>query len=74
MREARQNIPFNVIEMDSDSFVDLNPLQAMCTRTQLARAGYKDGRMFQYWENFKLGMGIWQGYNEDIGSPLHVKL
>ncbi|KAK4313325.1 hypothetical protein Pmani_015313 [Petrolisthes manimaculis] len=74
MREARRNIPFNVIEMDSDSFVDLNPLQAMCTRTQLARARYKDGRMFQYWENFKLGMGIWQGYNEDIGSPLHVKL
>ena len=74
MRSARRDSPFTVIEMESDSFINLDPLQEKCSKTQLCRAGFKDGRMFQYSENFKLGIAIWKHYSEDIASPVNVKL
>lgn len=74
MREARREHPFNVVQMTGEQFVDLQPLQSKCTKTQVAKSGYKEGRMFLYTEEYKQGMSIWQTYVDDIGTPLQVKL
>lgn len=74
MKKCRTVNPVTVVEMDTNEFVDLQPLQKSVTKTHLSKAGYKEGRMFLYSSNFKQGMKIWQSYNEDIGSPTEVQL
>ncbi|MPC64909.1 hypothetical protein E2C01_059031 [Portunus trituberculatus] len=38
MREARREHPFNVVQMTGEQFVDLQPLQSKCTKTQVAKS------------------------------------
>jgi len=74
MKEARRTNPFTVIEMGANCFVDLEPLQSLHTKSGLSRAGFKNGRMFSYKEDYKQGMGIIKSYAEDIEHPTQVKL
>ena len=75
MKEARVEMStFNVVEMEKDSFFDLQPLQAMCTRTQVLKSKFKDGKMFKFSQDFKQGFGIWQSYNTEIDSTKNIKL
>lgn len=74
MRQARRDHPFVVKQMDHEDFVDLDPLQALITKAQLHKAGFKDGRMFQFKSDFLQGMSIWQCYNDEITTPVQVKL
>ncbi|KAK8372558.1 hypothetical protein O3P69_014576 [Scylla paramamosain] len=73
MRQARRDHPFVVKQMDREDFVDLDPLQALITKAQLHKAGFKDGRVFQFKSDFLQGMSIWQCYNDDITTPVQVK-
>ena len=72
MKEARDTNPFNVIEMTCNDFFDLEPLQTLCTKGSLARAGFKEGRIFEYNANYKQGMGIMRAYS--LLEPDNVKL
>ena len=72
MKEARDTNPFNVVEMTCNDFFDIEPLQALCTRGSLARAGFKDGRVFEYNSNYMQGMSIMRSYT--IIEPQQVKL
>lgn len=76
MREARvdEDKKFCVVEMKRDNFFDLQPLQSLCTKGQVSKAGYKNGRMFKYAADFKQGMKVWQTYNDDFVSPIPVQL
>ncbi|MPC80010.1 hypothetical protein E2C01_074573 [Portunus trituberculatus] len=53
--------------MTDEQFVDLQPLQSKCTKTQVAKSRYKEGRMFMYTEEYKQSMRIWQTYVDDKG-------
>ena len=76
MREARQQNRFTVVEMTSDMFVDLLPLQSHCSKTQLAKAKFKEGRLFIYKADYKEGLRIHHTYFEDKDNevPQKVKL
>lgn len=60
--------------MTSKDFVDLQPLQALLTKSQLIKFKYKEGHMFLYSESFKQGMKIWQAYEQELSDPACVKL
>ena len=72
MKDARDTNPFNVVEMTCNDFYDLKPLQALCTKASLACARFKEGRLFEYKESYKQGMGIMNSYVQD--EPKKVKL
>ena len=74
MSEARQGRPFNVVKMSSEQFLDLQPLQSKLTKTQVAKAKFKEGRMFKFSAEFKQGMAIWQSYSDEIETPTQVRL
>ena len=65
MQEARRDHPFLVVDMTSDMFFDLTPLQSHCTKTQLAKSRFKEGRLFVYKADYKQGMKIHHNYLED---------
>ena len=75
MRAARREHPFEVIEMDRDTFFDLDALQGACTKAQMAKAGFKNARMFQYTAEYKMGFRVCLAYFEDhFDLPTYVKL
>ena len=76
MREARPQHPFTVVEMNSDRFLDLLPLQSLCTKTRMAKTRFKDGRLFVYKADFKEGMRIYHSHfgEEEKQAPVEVKL
>lgn len=74
MSEALRERPFNVVKMNSDQFLDLQPLQSKVTKSQVAKAKFKEGRMFMYSQDYKQGMYIWKSYADEIEHPTEVKL
>ena len=65
MREARRQNPFTVVEMSSVDFVDLLPLQSLVTKTQISKSRFKEGRLYVYKADYKMGMKIYHNYFED---------
>ncbi|KAK4295595.1 hypothetical protein Pmani_031852 [Petrolisthes manimaculis] len=61
--------------MDRDTFFDLDALQGACTKAQMAKAGFKNARMFQYTAEYKMGFRVCLAYFEDhFDLPTYVKL
>ena len=55
-------------------FVDLLPLQSLCTKTQVAKSRFKEGRLFLYKCHYLQGMKIFHNYFEEDEIAVKVKL
>ena len=75
MQTARRENPFTVVPMGANDFVDLNPLQQVCTKNKLTGQGFKDARVFVYRDTFKQGIGLVLSYALDtFDQPTLIKL
>jgi len=72
MKKCREKNPFEVVEMGPDKFYDLQVLQQVVTKTSLARAGFKDARVFAFKYAYKQGMGIQSNYG--LLTEKYIKL
>lgn len=58
LKKVRQSNPFTVVEMRTDDFVDLEPLQRLHSETSTSQKTFRNCVMLTYKGNYKQGMGI----------------
>lgn len=72
IKNARKTNPFTVIKMRRDSFLNFDALQVQVTKRGVNKAGFKDGKVFIFHENYKMGFQIKKVY--ETCEPVDVKL
>lgn len=72
IEKTRRKNKFHVVEVKQEMVKDIDVLQTMVTKNKLTGAKFKEGKIFEFSKEYKVGFKIQQFYNTNL--PKEVQL
>ena len=72
-QNCRTKRRFKVVELTQDLGMNFTVLQKLISKSQLLGAKFKDGRMFEFNQNYKQGFYIHKAENLDVKVPVKLQ-
>ena len=73
MSTCRDVTPFTVIEMNHTHFLNYDVLQKFVTKSEFAGSGFKDAKVFEAKEDYKMGICVRPGYDDEMNPIVKIK-